>query len=85
MNEITVSLYLYALIPLTDFNILFTDIDLLGWVVLCTIFLSVSVNIAKTVYCMGRIAVLAYRTRVKTRSIREETNYKISEVRINLE
>ena len=56
VNELTVSFYLYALIPLTDFNILFTNTEVFGWVAIGTILFSVAVNFSKSLFCMGRIA-----------------------------
>ena len=63
VNELTVSLYLYALIPLTDFNILFTNIDILGWVAIGIVLFSVALNFSKALFSMGRMAVVKYRKR----------------------
>ena len=57
VNELTVSFYLYALIPLTDFNILFTDTEVFGWVAIGSILFSVAVNFSKALFCMGMIAL----------------------------
>ena len=55
VNEAIVSLYLYMLIPLTDYNLLYTNLDLLAWLVIANILLSIPLNISKTVYYMVKV------------------------------
>jgi MFS superfamily sulfate permease-like transporter len=49
-NELMVSVNLYLLIALTDFNYINPDREILGWGLLCTVFLTVTVNLVKAIY-----------------------------------
>jgi hypothetical protein len=69
-NELMVSLYLYLLLCLTDFQPI-PSRDIFGWSLLSVVLISVLVNFLKFFYLIGRDLRLIWRQR-KLKKIREQ-------------